>query len=405
MKIKSSVLLLFIVLIGISCSTSIVKYAQPYVSTNEVNRSILEGCFNPINYIPDTIHKEIEYTKIVRINWHSVDDTTGLNNFKGEEMMFFRYLTDNANYRLSVNFKMDLPIGNKTPVYDPMLRWQITPSKGYEKENGLYHHLQEDIIYFVNKGSERSDYDESVIDKYKIGGDTICNVFVVAFPPDYKERISMNQSGIALGNHIKLGGLKQANKPDWEFATLLNHEIGHVFGLSHAWHEDGCDDTPTNPNCWSKTDSPPCDKNVSNNLMDYNSSQMAISPCQIGRMHMNIADTLNRQRKLVIPEWCKMDPQPFIIRDSISWLGFRDIKKSIIIEKGGVLKVCCRLGMPKGSSITVKIGGTLILEDVTLHNDCNEEWYGIYTEKRGRKKGNVIKKGMVNIKNVGEVKL
>jgi hypothetical protein len=387
-----------------SCkSTSTITKVTSFVTNstdaaNYWNRS--NPCYEPLNYVPDTIHRELEYMKRVRINWHSVDDTTELNNFKGEELVYFRNLTNNANFRLSTNFKMALPLGNKTPVYDPMVRWEITPSIGYERDNGIYHHVQKDIRYFINKGEERSDYDDSVIEQLGIGKDSICNVFVLPFPPGQRNKLAMNSSGIALGNHIKLGGLKQSGAADWNFATLLSHEIGHVFNLGHAWHEDNCGDTPHNENCWNYTDTPPCDKEVSNNLMDYNSQQMAISPCQIGTIHKTIADTNDRARKLVIPDWCDHDKEPYIVKDKINWQGWRDIKKSLIIEKGGVLQVCCRLGMPQGSSIVVKPGGHLILKDVTIHNDCGHEWEGIFVESVGSKTGKITQIGKIEVRNV-----
>jgi hypothetical protein len=297
---------------------------------------------------------------------------------------------------------MALPLGNATPVYDPYFRWIISPSKGYESKNGMYYHVDNSILYFYNKGGKRTDYDDSVIKKFGIGLDSICNIFIVPFHPDTlrKGKIKFNESGIALGNHVKLGGLMQSKKADWELATLLSHEIGHVFGLSHAWHSDGCDDTPIHSNCWNYTNTPPCDKEVSNNLMDYNSQQMAISPCQIGKVHMVMNDTSASERKMVIPDWCKLDSKIIHVRDTINWLGWRDVDKSIVIEKGGVLKVCCRLGMPENSSITVKIGGTLILDDVTLHNDCNKTWKGILVEKKGRETGIVKEQGIVKIYDV-----
>lgn len=400
---KICLLLAFVVT---SCSKKVQVYnlAHEKVKSNLVVRSKNSGWKSPCrdfrNYLPDTLHKNWEQVKRVRIAWHILDDTTGKNNFTPENgKVFFYNLTYNANERIIKNFKMDLPHGNNTPVYDPMFRWVITQSDGFDN-GGYFFQTDDSLVYFNNKGKHRTDYSTKEIEKFGIGKDSISNVFVVPVHPDSmkSKTFTLKSAGIALGNHVKVGGLYQGKKADWQYATLLNHELGHVFGLSHSWYEDGCDDTPTHANCWNYTENPPCDKNVSNNVMDYNSQQMAWTPCQIGKVHLRMNDTLSTQRKLLIKDWCKLDTSyNIVITDSINWLGYRDVNKNIVIEKGGTLKVCCRLGMPKDSYIYVKPGGRLILEEVTLHNDCGHQWQGIYIGTFGDEKGAVEKVGKVEV--------
>ena len=64
--------------------------------------------------------------------------------------------------------------------------------------------------------------------------------------------------------------------------NLLAHELGHSMGLYHTWgSNDLCTDTPTNSNGWNSPD-------ASNNMMDYNACQCALTSCQINRIHYHL---------------------------------------------------------------------------------------------------------------------
>lgn len=71
--------------------------------------------------------------------------------------------------------------------------------------------------------------------------------------------------------------------PAFTFRTI-KHEMGHVMGLNHSWDtDDGCFDTPLNSGCW---DTDNCNgRKLSNNVMDYNNCQCALTQCQINTMH------------------------------------------------------------------------------------------------------------------------
>lgn len=116
----------------------------------------------------------------------------------------------------------------------------------------------------------------------------------------------------------------ESNGNDWWFdgriARFALHEIGHCLSLKHPkynyrdkndplnyTYDDDCCDTPTFKELINDGFEDPCvwnDEKSSNNVMDYNASQAAWTPCQIESAHLNIA-----QRKYLYPNAFKTNAE------------------------------------------------------------------------------------------------
>lgn len=372
-----------------------------------------QRCYDPLQYVPDSSYLSHTPKKYLRINFHWMNNADSTANLReGEARQFLDGLYMALNYSLENNKKMWLPHGNDTPVLPINFQYELTGRPGEPEDDGIYFHYDDELYHYVHLGRPDANlYDRKVFDTYGVRLDTVLNIFFLPHHPDSLRSPAYpgEDVGVALGNAVKFAAdYKRAFRENkdafWRFRGTINHEVGHIFGLSHSWaYNDGCDDTPNHPQrCWCREETRPgCDTLTSNNVMDYNCLQLAWSPCQIGKVQLRFADERRRGRNFLHPYWCEYDPEfDITITDTVTWAGMKDLEGNLTIAPGGHLTVLCRLSLPPEGRITVQAGGTLVLDGARLHQACGETWAGVLTESRGGREGRVINLGGVVVENV-----
>ncbi|MCK6691446.1 MAG: hypothetical protein L6Q97_05020 [Thermoanaerobaculia bacterium] len=369
-----------------------VPQTEPLPGQRAPARPVANACAGWEGHLPDPEHPEYLPMRYLRINFHVMDKTDSTAHRPADSVrVFLHELVERSNEDLAINERnWRSPEG--TRVLPKGYRYVLTP-RPVAGDEGIYFHYDDDLYYFVSMGKYQNNYDRKVIQKYAIGADTILNIFLQVHPRDSfgSKTYRPNGQGIALGTALKMAGVLESSEGPESFDGLLNHEVGHILGISHAWVEDGCPDTENHPNkCWTGSKDPPCRDQATNNMMDYNAYQLALTPCQIGRAQATFANEKSAVRRCLIPTWCSLrEDRAVVIADSVAWTGARDLEGHLTVAPGGVLRLSCRVSLPPGGRITVQPGGQLWLDGCRLHNACGKTWEGIFVQEQNSVRGEV----------------
>lgn len=207
-------------------------------------------------------------------------------------------------------------------------------------------------------------------------------------------------SGIGDKKWILVTGIYRlyAYKNFWEPSGLLMHELWHSLGLLHTWNQDdNCEDTPRNAGCYGDT--------CSNNMMDYNASQSALTECQLGIIHYHLNGNKGNIHEAVIKTYCNKNDSPIVIKqgENVVWNNRKYLEVDIYIEKNATLTIKGMLSIPKNGSIYIHPKGVLIVDGGTIKNICNETWYGLVIDKTSISIKKAIKKKNLILKNQGQI--
>lgn len=184
------------------------------------------------------------------------------------------------------------------------------------------------------------------------------------------------------------------------YGTLMNHEIGHWFGLCHAYAaENPCNDMEPEQECGGPTSTVAatgacntegnfnavCNFGNGNNMMGENGIQSGLTLCQWATWYGNMENLRPKPPYLqFVKGECitveKNTPSIVIPSGTIEqWDDYRFVDQPIEIESGATLIITCVVRMAPEQPIIVHRGGRLFVSGGTVTSQSPEcLWGGIY---------------------------
>lgn len=376
---KNDVFFFFLLVLLIPLNALTQEYNECWTSepdTSSSNRSLYE--WGTSCYYLDEFKLDANTTeKIVRVNFHIIQDENGNNNFTESDTDLLTQIFETGvnNNRYINNAAHSDPMPGVQDTNITKVRFQLMDI-----------HFHQDPVYwdysnFEEPGGGMLDDEMKRLyilnENFGVNLNSEINIYFVEntsydipggriqfFPDDIGSKF---KQGVYLENFY-------ANSQDHDFGEILAHELGHHLGLYHPYNGgDGsnCDEPNSGddledtwcPDAGGVGDdefnvgcnpySSPTD-NCTNNIMAYSNHKTYHSPLQIAVMHYTLTAT-SASRFLIPSSYPPLGD--VIISGSEIWDNPKAINGNIIVKNGGSLTLKCVVRLTSDKKIIVEKGG------------------------------------------------
>ena len=261
------------------------------------------------------------------------------------------------------------PDPNKNFVGDSHIRYEIytDPNNDADKHGGVWYW--------------RSDFKDNDINSYPYKDGVLNIVMHDNGPAGANGQAFIGSSRIYLFNVQEEFYAQTTNI--FFYPKVINHELGHMCNLEqHSFENSPCNgiDLDQSLEC-NIQPSGICSNGttVSNNMMGYNDTERALSPCQWQRFYGFLTSSPEK--------WIKSTPCDALVQNAdividgnteTVWDKVRFLNANITVRTGSQLTLECKLFLGPDKRIIVERGAKFYVNSGTISSICEEPWDGIH---------------------------